>query len=63
MLPKLPPYSSELNPMETAFQYPRGNRLANQVFADTAAVAVACRRAWDWFAVAPDRIASIMRRE
>lgn len=38
------------NSMETAFQYPRGNRLANRVFTDAAAVAEACRRAWDRFA-------------
>ena len=60
-----PPYSPELNPMETVFPYPGNNRLANRVFADVAAVAVAvaCREAWERFAVAPDRIASIMRRE
>ena len=63
VLLELPPYSPELNPMETVFQYLKGNRLANRVFADAAAVAEACRRAWDWFAAAPDRIASIMRRE
>ena len=50
--------------METVFQYLKGNRLANRVFADAAAVAEACCKAWDWFAAAPpDRIASIMRRE
>ena len=62
-LPTLPPYSPELNPMETVFPYPGNNRPANRVFADVAAVAVACREAWERFAVAPDRIASIMRRE
>ena len=46
-----------------ALQYPRGNRLANRVFADAATVAEACRMAWDRFAAMPDRIASIMRRE
>ena len=63
VLLELPPYSPELNPMETVFQYPRGNRLANRVFADTAAVAETCRMAWDWFSAMPDKIASIMRRE
>ena len=63
VLLELPPYSPELNPMETVIQYPRSNRLANRVFADAAAVAEACRKAWDRFAAAPDRIASIMRRE
>ena len=63
VLLELPPYSPELNPMETVFQYPRGNRLANRVFADAATVAEACRKAWDRFAAMPDRIASIMRRE
>ena len=45
----LPPYSTELNSMETVFPYPGNNRLANRVFADIAAVAVAvavaCREA------------------
>ena len=59
----LPPYSPELNPMETVFRYPRDNRLANRMFADVAAVAEACRKAWEWFATAPNRIASIMRRK
>ena len=63
VLLKLPPYSPELNPMETVFRYLKNNRLANRVFADVAAVADACRKAWEWFAAAPDRIASIMRRE
>ena len=63
VLLELPPYSPAINPMETVFQYPRGNRLANRVFADAVAVAEACCKAWDWFAAAPGRIASIMRRE
>ena len=63
VLLKLPPYSPELNPMETVFRYLKNNRLANRVFADVAAVADACRKAWEWFAAAPDRIASIMRCE
>ena len=63
VLLELPPYSPELNPMETVFQYLKGNRLANRVFADAAAVAEACRMAWDWFAAMPDKIASIMRRK
>ena len=63
VLLKLPPYSPELNPMETVFRYLKNNRLANRVFADVSAVADACRKAWEWFAAAPDRIASIMRRE
>ena len=63
VLLELPPYSPEPDPMETVFQYPRGNRLANRAFADAAAVAEACHMAWDWFATMPDRIASIMRRE
>ena len=49
--------------METVFQYLKNNRLANRVFSDVAAATEACREAWDWFAAAPDRIASIMRRE
>ena len=49
--------------MEAVFQHLKGNRLANGAFADAAAVAEACRKAWNRFAAAPDRIASIMRRE
>ena len=60
---ELPPYGPEPDPLETALQYPRSNRLANRAFADAAAVAEACRKAWDRFAAMPDRIASIMRRE
>ena len=63
VLLELPPYSPELNPMETVFRHLKVNRLANRVFADAAAAAGACRKAWDWFAAASDRIASIMRRE
>ena len=63
VLPELPPDGPELNPMETVFQYPKGNRLANRAFADAAGVAEACCKTWDRFATAPDRIASIMRRE
>ena len=63
MLLELPPYSSEPDSMETAFQYPKGNRLANRMFAGVAAVAEACRKAWSRFAAAPDRVASIVRRE
>ena len=59
----LPPYSPDLNPMETVFQYLKNNRLANRVFTDVAVVAEACREAWNRFAAAPDCIASIMRRE
>ena len=49
--------------MEAVFQHLKGNRLANRAFADAAAVAEACRKTWNRFAAAPDRIASIMRRE
>ena len=63
VLLELPPCSPALNPMETVFRYPGGDRLANRAFADAAAVAEACRKAWDWFAALPAGIASIMRRE
>ena len=59
----LPPYSPELNPMETVFQFLKGNRLSNRVFADEADIADACRKAWDWFEASPDNIASIMRQK
>ena len=61
VLLKLPPRTPGLDPMETAFQYPKNNRLANRAFADVAAVADACRKIGERFAVAPERIA-IRRR-
>ncbi len=63
VLLKLPPWSPELNPMETVFRYLKNNRLANRMFADVAAVTDACCKAWERFAAAPARIASIIRRE
>jgi len=41
---------------------PENNRPANRVFSDVAAAADACRTAWERFA-APNRVASVVRRE
>lgn len=59
----LPPYSPELNPMETVIQFLRGNRWSNRVFDSVGAVKAACREAWEWLRSSPERIASLMRRE
>ena len=59
----LPPWSPELNPMETVIQFLRGNRWSNRVFDSVAAVKAACRDAWEWLRSSPDRIASLMRRD
>ena len=59
----LPPYSPELNPMETVIQFLQGNRWSNRVFDSVGAVKAACREAWEWLRSSPERIASLMRRE
>ena len=59
----LPPYSPELNPMETVIQFLRGNRWSNRVFDSVGAVKAACREAWEWLRSSPEWIASLMRRE
>ena len=59
----LPPYSPELNPVENMWEYLRQNQLGLRVFADSDAIVAACCDAWNWLAAAPDRLASITRRE
>ena len=59
----LPPYSPELNPVETIWAYLRGNKLSNRVFATYDAIVDACCDAWKWLVAQPERIASIGTRE
>lgn len=58
----LPPYSPELNPVENVWEYLRGNKLSNRVFADYEAIVAACCTAWNWLVEAPERIRSAASR-
>ena len=59
----LPPYSPELNPIETVWEYLRGNRLAITVFDDYDDIVDKSCGAWNFFANDPARIASITTRQ
>ena len=58
----LPPYSSELNPVENVWAYLRGNKLSKRIFETYDAIANACCDAWSWLAEQPERITSIGSR-
>lgn len=58
----LPPYSPELNPMETVWDYLRDNKLSNTVWTDEDAITLACKQAWDFLTSTPDIIRSIGTR-
>ena len=59
----LPPYSPELNPVETIWQFLRQNYLANRVFDTYTGIVDACCDAWNALAAAPATIRSIAARE
>src|SRR4051794_23163040 len=59
----LPRYSPELNPVENVWEYLRQNKLGHRVWPDYEAIVATCCDAWNWLAAAPDRLASIPRRE
>ena len=59
----LPSYSPELNPVENVWEYLRQNKLGLRVWPDYEAIVATCCEAWNWLAAAPDRLASITRRE
>jgi len=59
----LPRYSPELNPVENVREYLRQNKLGHRVWPDYDAIVATCCEAWNWLAAAPDRLASITRRE
>ena len=59
----LPSYAPELNPVETVWEYLRQNKLGHRVWPDYEAIVATCCEAWNWLAAAPDRLASITRRE
>lgn len=58
----LPPYSPELNPVETVWAYLRSNKLSNRVFDSYDAIVEACSDAWNWLTQQPQRITSIGTR-
>jgi transposase len=58
-LMRLPPYSPELNPMENAWDYLRGNKLSSLVWDSYDAIVEACKQAWQFLIDDPERIASI----
>ena len=59
----LPSYSPELNPVENVWEYLRQNKLGHRVWEGYDAIVATCREAWNWLVAAPDRLASITRRE
>lgn len=59
----LPPYSPELNPVETVWAYLRGNKLSNRVLDTYDAIVDACCDAWNWFTAQPKRIVALGTRD
>src|SRR5690349_19584276 len=59
----LPSYSPELNPVENVWEYLRQNKLGHRVWEGYDAIVATCCEAWNWLVAAPDRLASITRRE
>ena len=59
---RLPPYSPELNPVETVFQFLKARHLANQVFDTAEMVRKRVAEVWEGFAESPERVRSIGHR-
>ena len=59
----LPSYSPELNPVENVREHLRQNKLSHRVWESYDAIVATCCEAWNWLVAAPDRLASITRRE
>src|SRR3954469_13269222 len=59
----LPSYAPELNPVENVWEDLRQNKLSHRVWPDYDAIVATCCDAWNWLAAAPDRLASITRRD
>ncbi|MCY4462297.1 MAG: hypothetical protein OXC26_18175 [Albidovulum sp.] len=55
----LPPYSPELNPVKTVFQFPKSRRFANQVFDTIDAVKAKVGAVWSDVTKSPDRIRAL----
>ncbi len=58
----LPPYSPDLNPVETIWQSLRANRLVLSVFDSCDAIVDACCAAWNRVANDPNTVTSIPSR-
>ena len=58
----LPSYTPELNPMENAWDYLRGNKLSMKVWDTYEAIVTACRDAWHFLIGDPKRIMSLAHR-
>ena len=56
---RLPPYSPELNPAETVFQFLKSRHFANQVFETADAVKEKVGAVWSDFTNSPDRIRTL----
>jgi hypothetical protein len=59
----LPVSAPELNPMESVWEYLRGNKLSARVWDDYDAILEACGDTWNWLIADPERIRSIGTRE
>ena len=59
----IPSYTPELNPMENAWDYLRGNKLSMKVWDTYDAIVSACREAWHFLIGDPERIKSLAHRE
>jgi hypothetical protein len=55
----LPPYSPELNVMETGWLYLKSHYLANRIYADHSALMAAGCDAWNRFTQDPERVQSV----
>ncbi|MDQ4020468.1 MAG: transposase [Actinomycetota bacterium] len=58
----LPPYSPELNPMETVWEFLRGNKLSGLIWGTYDAIVDACVSAWHFLIGDPERIRSLGSR-
>ena len=58
----LPPYSPQLNPVETVWAFLRSNKLSNRVFRDYDDILDACTDAWNWLLAQPERITASASR-
>jgi transposase len=59
----LPPYAPELSPVENVWAYLRANFLSHRVWDSYDAIVEACCGAWNKLMNAPERLASITRRD
>lgn len=58
----IPPYSPELNPMENAWDYLRGNQLSHRLWETYNDIVQACATAWRFLTNDPERTRSIANR-